>query len=185
MCHDKQSCFCPCRAVLYFCLAIVVLLGASYGPHTNATENSIVVFVSNKDAPLPETPYGDVLRADHRVALVDAWSDVNKVLTGEICGLIVTREVIENDLIDWEQIRTWYEAGVGIGAIGLSLNELKALLGMQLSNRADFDQATAQGSYPPERWPASYIVFRGTKHGGSGGFGMDALYHPEFGWQSL
>ena len=36
-------------SVLLFSLAMM-LLGASYGPHTDAVDRSIVVFVSDKDA---------------------------------------------------------------------------------------------------------------------------------------
>src|SRR5690625_405407 len=178
--------------VAVYCVAALALLGTVLGSDDMRDHKSIIILVSDKQEPLPETPYGDSLLADERVILVDSWPEMKSTFTDTICGIVITRNAINNEPVDWAWIHGLYESGVGVGTIGMTNSELADFLRGSLSPNEGQNRAynaikylVDEDGYTPDRWPIAYFVERKTLQGGYGGFGSDALYHPDYGWQSI
>src|SRR5690625_5062997 len=147
-----------------FASATLLLVISTFGIHVLGSDDgaSMIAFVSNKNDPLPETPYGEVLLNDNRVVLVESFPEMQAGFTDGICALIVTRDVARDESVDWDWIREQFDNGVAVGGIGVDIHELYQMLNPSWPETWGMPRDRAgnlknYGSYDEDRWPYAYF----------------------------
>lgn len=169
---------------------VTVLAGCDFlESNVNGYSGDIIIFVSDKLNPLPDTPYGERLRADDRVLLVDSSAEMKERLSGDTCAIVVTRDVALAGLVDRSWLQEQYRNGLAIAAIGLNIGELYEILQPGPHPSAATrgvewnwdDRLSEFGLYSVDRVPIAYFIQTGQRFA----YGGDAQRHPLFGWASI